>query len=112
MLFRSWVTIRPGVASRISPGRVTGLAFNSSPVAWVWLAVCTSLLGPEPMFGAPEGLTTGVTGRLIAAWTGGLRLGGCRDCDLGADTLTAGKVCGAAGATVVWLDAGTVLGGA
>jgi hypothetical protein len=80
---------------------VTGLAFNSSPVAWVWLAVCASLLGPEPMFGAPEGLTASVAGRLIAAWTGGLRLGGRRDFDPGADTLTGGKVCGTAGASVV-----------
>jgi hypothetical protein len=53
------------------------------------------------MFGAPEGLTASVAGRLIAAWTGGLRLGGRRDFDPGADTLTGGKVCGTAGASVV-----------
>jgi hypothetical protein len=52
------------VASSNSPGRVTGLAFNFSPVTLVWLGVCASPLGPEPTFGADFDLGA-------ETWTGG-----------------------------------------
>src|ERR1700736_1019600 len=49
------VTISPGTASRISPGRVTGRAFRSSPAIVIWLAMFGGPTGPEPAFGAPDG---------------------------------------------------------
>lgn len=58
-----------------------------------WRSSSTAVLpvGPEPAFEVPEGLVTGADGRLIAARMGGVRLGGCRDTDLGAVTLAGGK---------------------
>src|ERR1700679_231484 len=53
------VTIRPGTASRISPGRVTGRALRSSPVTVIWLAIFGGPAGPAATFGAPDGTAVG-----------------------------------------------------
>jgi hypothetical protein len=74
----------------------------------VWLAISVGPDGPEPTFGAPEGLAVGCAARLAATpdrdgcamWISCLRIGRglCRK--RGASTFTAGSSIGAAGAPV------------
>src|SRR5215469_10273676 len=61
------VTIRPGTASNISPGRVTGRALSSCPVKAVWLAMLGGVLGPDATLGAPVPPSSAATGCGVAA---------------------------------------------
>src|SRR5258708_27787966 len=46
--------MRPGTASRTSPGRVTGRALRWVPVTVIWLAMVGAVAGPAPTLGAPD----------------------------------------------------------
>src|SRR5579862_1343578 len=61
-------TARPGAASRISPGRVTGRLFRSCPDTVIWLAMLGATRGPPATLGAPVTKDdAGATGALAAA---------------------------------------------